>query len=132
MESAGLLVEGKLEQRGHSGLSLIVDTVETLGLDKRTFRTVGGLPPTWAPCNDCGGERFSEAVLAVHLEHAGQRLSIADFFDLTVSQALTFFHSDHNLPAAKRRTALAILLARITPPSVICLLCSMPRPLAWR
>lgn len=49
MESAGLLVEGKLEQRGHSGLSLIVDTVEPLGLDKRTFRTVGGLPPTWAP-----------------------------------------------------------------------------------
>jgi DNA polymerase III alpha subunit len=49
MESAGLIVEGKLEQRGHSGLSLIVDTVESLGLDKRAFRTVGGIPPTWAP-----------------------------------------------------------------------------------
>lgn len=69
------------------------------------------LPPTWAPCSDCGGERFSEAILAVRLEHAGQRLSIADFFDLTISQALAFFHSDHNLPAAKRRTALAILQA---------------------
>ena len=69
------------------------------------------LPPTWVPCADCGGERFSEEVLAVRVRSGAQRLSIAEFFDLTVSQALAFFAEDSSLPASRQQTALRILNA---------------------
>jgi excinuclease ABC subunit A len=69
------------------------------------------LPPTWAPCADCGGERFTEDVLAVRVPFLVQRLSIADFFDLTISQALEFFMKDTSLPLSSRQAALRILQA---------------------
>ena len=49
------------------------------------------LPPTWVPCVDCGGERFTEEVLSARVQFGERQLSIADFFDLTVSQALSIF-----------------------------------------
>ena len=74
------------------------------------------LPPTWVPCVDCGGERFTDEVLAVRVPFAGRRLSISDFFDLTVSQALAFFAEGASLPgaglpASDRQAALRILQA---------------------
>jgi excinuclease ABC subunit A len=69
------------------------------------------LPPTWVPCADCGGERFTEEVLAVRVHLGEQLLSIADFFDLTVSQALDFFIAEKNLSPVSRESARRILQA---------------------
>jgi excinuclease ABC subunit A len=69
------------------------------------------LPPTWVPCADCDGERFTDEVLAVRVPFAGQRLSVAAFFELTVSQALAFFSGESSLPAPDRLAALRILQA---------------------
>jgi excinuclease ABC subunit A len=69
------------------------------------------LPPTWAPCSDCGGERFNPDVLSVRVQFAGRALSIADFFDLTVSQARAFFADQAGLPEDARQSALRILQA---------------------
>ena len=77
------------------------------------------LPPTWLPCPDCDGERFTDEVLSVRLAvpagidlpAANGGLTVADFLDLTVSQALTFFQADATLPAADRQSARHILQA---------------------
>ena len=69
------------------------------------------LPPTWVPCTDCGGERFTEDVLSACVQFGDQQLSIANFFDLTVSQALAVFSAETTLPASSHQAALRILQA---------------------
>jgi excinuclease ABC subunit A len=69
------------------------------------------LPPTWAQCADCGGERFTDDVLAVRAQAGAERLSIADFLRLTVSQALEFFGDETSLALSQRQAAVRILEA---------------------
>ena len=58
-------------------------TCQGLGAVEITLRY---LPPTWAPCEDCAGQRFSEEVLAARLTCAdGVSRSIADFLALPIS-----------------------------------------------
>ena len=65
------------------------------------------LPSTWISCAACGGQRFSEEVLAFGMIFNGSQLTIADFFDLTVVEALpllggTLYLSEDDRQAAKR------------------------------
>lgn len=69
------------------------------------------LPPTWAACVDCDGERFSEDVLSARVQFGEVQFSIADFLDLTVSQALSIFSTEKRLPDSSIQTALRILQA---------------------
>ncbi len=69
------------------------------------------LPSTWIPCAECDGLRFTDMVLAARLP-AGEKLySIAEFYELTIEEALTFFQAENRLPAAKLQTARQILEA---------------------
>jgi len=45
------------------------------------------LPSTWITCTDCEGRRYREEVLEAKLDFGDCRLSIADFYDLSVSEA---------------------------------------------
>ena len=45
------------------------------------------LPSTWIPCADCAGQRFSDEVLGARVAFDDQRLSIADFYELSIAQA---------------------------------------------
>jgi len=80
------------------------------------------LPSTWVPCEDCGGQRFSEEVLAAKVSFRGARdtpgpeLSIADFYELSIADVALLLSAvpvqgkgTANLPASSRRRAERIL-----------------------
>ncbi len=67
------------------------------------------LPSTWIPCSDCGGQRFSDEVLGRQVEFGERRLSIADFYNLTVSQASYLLGQEHRLSVASHRAARRML-----------------------
>lgn len=69
------------------------------------------LPSTWIPCSDCHGCRFSEEVLSKQISFNGRSLSIADFYRLGVSEAITHMAAEKTLPERNRRTAERILIA---------------------
>ena len=46
------------------------------------------LPSSWVPCPDCGGERFSDEVLAAKVQFGDRQLSIADFYELGIGEVL--------------------------------------------
>lgn len=69
------------------------------------------LPSTWIPCAGCNGQRFSDEVLGAKVAFDDQPLSIADFYRLTVSQALQLLGGYEALNGSRRRSALAILNA---------------------
>jgi len=71
------------------------------------------LPSTWLPCTDCGGQRFSDEVLAARARFGDAVLTIADFYDLSVSDALSIFTREDRLPEVSRRTATRILSALV-------------------
>ncbi|MBN1583352.1 MAG: ATP-binding cassette domain-containing protein [Anaerolineae bacterium] len=74
------------------------------------------LPSTWIPCADCGGQRFSEEVLAAKVDF-GDRLdglrylSIADFYELSISKIASLLVGDNRLAAKHSRAASRILTA---------------------
>lgn len=49
------------------------------------------LSDVYLRCPDCAGRRYRNEILDVHLEHHGQRASIADVLAMTVEQAAHFF-----------------------------------------
>ncbi len=69
------------------------------------------LPSTWAPCPDCEELRFSETVLSVQVMFGERSLSIADFLELSVTQAIQIFQHETWLSPANRQAALHILQA---------------------
>ena len=46
------------------------------------------LPSTWIPCADCDGQRFKDEVLAARATFGDRELSIAEFYDLRVADAM--------------------------------------------
>ena len=44
------------------------------------------LPSIWVLCADCDGQRFNEKVLAATVEFGNQKLSIADFYSLSIQE----------------------------------------------
>ncbi len=69
------------------------------------------LPSTWIPCADCDGQRFSDEVLAACVHFGDHTYSIADFFQLSIGEALPLLENHPNLPAPKRRLARQVLHA---------------------
>jgi excinuclease ABC subunit A len=69
------------------------------------------LPSTWIPCADCDGQRFSEDILAERIRFGEQELSIADFFRLSIAEALPLLVNHEKLLASKRRLAHQVLQA---------------------
>lgn len=69
------------------------------------------LPSTWIPCEDCGGQRFSDEVLAARVTLAGQSYSIADVYAMPIAAASGLLANDSRLTAANRQAAGAILHA---------------------
>jgi excinuclease ABC subunit A len=69
------------------------------------------LPSTWVPCSECEGQRFSSEVLAARVAFGERRLSVADFYNLPISEAATLLLDEGNLPAKDRHTAGRILEA---------------------
>jgi excinuclease ABC subunit A len=69
------------------------------------------LPSTWMPCAACNGRRFSDEVLAVQVSFGDRALSIADFFEQEVAEALPLLAGEARLPESSRRRAVRILRA---------------------
>jgi excinuclease ABC subunit A len=69
------------------------------------------LPSTWIPCADCAGRRFSDQVLAARVEFGSRRLSIADFYGLSIRQAAHLLAEDERLSDRNRTSAARILQA---------------------
>jgi excinuclease ABC subunit A len=69
------------------------------------------LPSTWIPCSECGGQRFKDEVLEAHASFGDRHLSIADFYQLSVSQSLSLLEGETHLSNAKRRRATRLLRA---------------------
>ncbi len=71
------------------------------------------LPSTWIPCSDCDGQRFSEEVLEAKAGFGDRRLSIAEFYELSISEAMPILVGESRLPANMRRSARRILKAMV-------------------
>jgi excinuclease ABC subunit A len=69
------------------------------------------LPSTWIPCPECGGQRFSDEVLAARVSFGDRLLSIAGFFALSIAEVAALLPADERLPARSRRAARDILTA---------------------
>jgi excinuclease ABC subunit A len=67
------------------------------------------LPSVWIPCSDCDGQRFSDEVLAARAHLGERRLSIADFYRLSISQVSLLLRAERRLSEAKHRAAVHIL-----------------------
>ncbi|RDE15974.1 MAG: hypothetical protein C4K47_02195 [Candidatus Thorarchaeota archaeon] len=72
------------------------------------------LPSTWIPCSDCDSQRFSDEVLSRKIELGEQRLSIADFYRLSVSQVRALLADDSRLSATNRASVRSMLDALVT------------------
>lgn len=69
------------------------------------------LPSTWIPCPACDGQRFSDEVLAARVLFGDRQLSIADFFELQVSDVIPLLLEEGRLPKSNRQAARRILEA---------------------
>ncbi|MGD2247762.1 MAG: ATP-binding cassette domain-containing protein [Candidatus Methanofastidiosia archaeon] len=69
------------------------------------------LPSTWVLCDHCEGARFSQKVLNKTVPFNGQHMSIADFYQLRIEEALHLLKTDTRLRKKSRTKALHILKA---------------------
>jgi excinuclease ABC subunit A len=71
------------------------------------------LPSTWIPCLECGGQRFSEEVLNAVISFDEKECSIADFYQLQISDVLSILEKEIRLPKNKKMAACRILQALV-------------------
>ncbi len=69
------------------------------------------LPSSWVPCAACDGLRFNEDALGAKVELNGRSLSIADVYQLEVSEAIDLLPDAPWMAGSKRRAARHILQA---------------------
>jgi len=65
----------------------------------------------WIGCADCGGQRFNESVLARRAPFGERRLSIADFYQLSIKEATAVFARETRVSPGQVRAAQRILHA---------------------
>ena len=68
------------------------------------------LPSAWVTCHDCNGRRFKDEVLEALVTFNGERLSVADFYNLSVEGAYTRIENAEMEPKRKEK-ALGLLKA---------------------
>jgi excinuclease ABC subunit A len=71
------------------------------------------LPSSWIPCAACGGRRFKDEVLAAAVDFDGSVLSIADFYQLAVIDAMDLVAATNWFADGKQRSARRILQAML-------------------
>lgn len=69
------------------------------------------LPSTWIVCERCEGKRFSDEVLSAAVSFNDKRLSIADFYDLTIEEVLPLILDEKRLSQKSHNQAKRILEA---------------------
>ncbi|MFB0520430.1 MAG: hypothetical protein ACETWD_03255, partial [Desulfatiglandales bacterium] len=69
------------------------------------------LPSIWITCADCDGQRFNEKVLAATVEFGDQRLSIADFYSLSIQEIGELVSRSQWLSPSRRKASHRILQA---------------------
>jgi excinuclease ABC subunit A len=69
------------------------------------------LPSSWIRCSDCEGQRFTDEILSTRVDFNGRQLSIADFFRLSISEAIALLIEGKALTGKDRRSAERILYA---------------------
>lgn len=69
------------------------------------------LPSTWIPCRDCEGQRFSDQVLSTKVTFGDRKLSIADFYELSIAEVIPLLVEDQRFPEKSRLTCKRILEA---------------------
>jgi excinuclease ABC subunit A len=72
------------------------------------------LPSSWIPCADCSGQRFSDQVLSARVDFHGKSYSIADMYQLSISQAYSLLVDDERLRNGTRDSARSMLDALVT------------------
>lgn len=68
------------------------------------------LPSVWVTCHDCNGRRFKDEVLEAFISFNGERLSVADFYDLSVEGAYARIENAE-MEAKRKGKALGLLKA---------------------
>ncbi|MHA2375106.1 MAG: hypothetical protein ACXAB9_02995 [Candidatus Thorarchaeota archaeon] len=72
------------------------------------------LPSVWIQCSTCEGKRFSDEVLSATISFGDQKLSIADFYELSITNVKDLLSRDSRIPEAKHKSANRILDALVT------------------
>ncbi len=72
------------------------------------------LPSIWITCSTCEGQRFSDEVLAAKVAFGDQELSIADFYNLSISEIHRLISQEDRLNGSKKSSAIRILDALVT------------------
>ena len=69
------------------------------------------LPSNWITCPDCTGQRFSDEVLTEKVEFEGKNYSIAEFYDLPISEVSKIFDKEKRLSVGDIDSARQMLNA---------------------
>jgi excinuclease ABC subunit A len=72
------------------------------------------LPSIWITCSDCNGQRFNEEVLEAKVTFGEKALSIADFYNLSISDVHMLLSEDSRLTEKNQKAARKILDALVT------------------
>ncbi len=67
--------------------------------------------PLWIQCTHCEGKRFSEDILTSRVSFGERRLSIAEFYQLSIEEAAALFVEETRIPQSEVKTARSILRA---------------------
>ncbi|MFX1418098.1 MAG: ATP-binding cassette domain-containing protein [Promethearchaeota archaeon] len=57
------------------------------------------LPSNWVSCPDCNGQRYSEEILAKRVKFEDKEYSIAEFYDIPISEVTEIFDKEKRLSA---------------------------------
>jgi len=72
------------------------------------------LPSIWITCSDCEGQRFKEEVLDAKVKFGKKDFTIADFYNLSISEVHSLLLEDTRLSESKQDAAKKILDALVT------------------
>jgi excinuclease ABC subunit A len=69
------------------------------------------LPSNWVTCPDCNGQRFSEEVLEKKIKFEDKEYSIAEFYDMPISDVVKIFDKEKRLSIGDLNSARQMLKA---------------------
>jgi len=69
------------------------------------------LPSNWITCPDCNGQRFSEEILAEKVKFEDNEYSIAELYDIPISDVVKIFDKEKRMSVADTNSAKQMLKA---------------------